>query len=95
MFYRWDAEQLILECHLQPGARGEGFAGLHGERLKIRIAAPPVEGKANERLLAFLAAAFGVPKSHVSLLQGASSRHKRVGISRPVTLPVELPISRP
>lgn len=95
MFYRWAAGHLILECHLQPGARSEGFAGLHADRLKIRIAAPPVEGKANERLLAFLAAVFGVPKAQVSLLQGTSSRQKRVAIADPARLPAELGISWP
>lgn len=95
MFYSWAAGQLILECHVQPGARSEGFAGLHGGRLKIRVATPPVDGKANERLIAYLAAAFGVPKSQVSLLQGASSRHKRVGITDPAVLPSELGISWP
>jgi len=62
-FYRWDGDDLILDCHLQPKASRDEFAGLHGERLKIRLTAPPVEGKANAHLLAFLAAAFGVAKT--------------------------------
>ncbi len=54
-YYRWDGEDLILDCHLQPKASSDEFAGLHGDRLKIRLTAPPVEGKANAHLMAFLA----------------------------------------
>ena len=93
-FYQWQGENLILDCHLQPGARAIGFAGLHGERLKIRISAPPVDGKANAMLIEFLASAFAVSKRQVSLLSGQQSRHKRVLIEAPQQLPDELEISR-
>ncbi len=86
-FYRWDGEDLILACHLQPKASRDEFAGLHGERLKIRLSAPPVDGKANVQLLAFLAAAFAVGKTQVSLESGQQSRQKRVRIKRPGQLP--------
>ena len=86
-WYRWDGDDLILDCHLQPKASRDEFAGLHGERLKIRLTAPPVEGKANAHLMAFLAAAFGVAKSQVSLESGELNRQKRVRIKRPQTLP--------
>nr|WP_298148129.1 DUF167 domain-containing protein [uncultured Pseudomonas sp.] len=89
-FYRWDGEDLILECHLQPKASNDAFAGLHGERLKIRLTAPPVDGKANTHLLAFLARAFAVAKNQVSLESGQQSRLKRVRIRRPEQLPAEL-----
>jgi hypothetical protein len=89
-FYRWDGEDLILECHLQPKASRDEFAGLHGERLKIRLTAPPVDGKANAQLLAFLAAAFAVSKSQVSLESGQQSRQKRVRIRQPRQLPEAL-----
>jgi uncharacterized protein (TIGR00251 family) len=72
---------LILTLHIQPGARRSGIAGLHGEALKIRLAAPPVDGKANAELLGFLAKACGVPRSAVGLLSGETSRAKRVRIS--------------
>ena len=62
-WYRWDGEDLLLAVHLQPKASKDEFAGLHGDRLKIRLTAPPVEGKANAHLMAFLAKAFGVPNS--------------------------------
>ena len=89
-YFRWDGEDLILDCHLQPQASSDEFAGLHGERLKIRLTAPPVEGKANAHLLAFLGAAFGVAKSQVELLSGELNRQKRVRIRQPKKLP-ELP----
>lgn len=94
-WFRWDGDDLILECHLQPAARSDEFAGLHGDRLKIRLTAPPVEGKANAYLMAFLAKAFGVSKSQVSLISGELNRQKRVRVNAPKKLP-ELPdLARP
>jgi len=72
---------VTLRLHIQPGAKKTEVVGLHGEALKIRLAAPPVDGKANACLLAFLADRFGVAKSAVSLLSGDSSRAKRVHVS--------------
>ena len=89
-FFRWDGDDLVLDCHLQPKASKDEFAGLHGERLKIRLTAPPVEGKANAHLLAFLGKAFGVAKSQVSLESGELNRQKRVRIRAPQKLPAEL-----
>lgn len=86
-YFRWDGDDLILDCHLQPKASTDAFAGLHGERLKIRLSAPPVDGKANAQLLAFLGAAFGVAKSQVELVSGELNRHKRVRIRAPKQLP--------
>lgn len=94
-YFRWDGDDLILDCHLQPAARSDEFAGLHGERLKIRLTAPPVEGKANAYLMAFLGKAFGIPKSHVHLLSGELNRQKRVRLTAPKKLP-DLPgLARP
>ena len=89
-WFRWDGTDLVLDCHLQPKASKDEFAGLHGERLKIRLTAPPVEGKANAHLLAFLGKAFGVAKSLVVLESGELNRQKRVRIRAPQKLPAEL-----
>ena len=92
MFYRWQGDTLLLFCHLQPKAAREEFAGIHGERLKIRIKAPPVDGKANTALVQFLAKQFAVPKSRVQIQNGDSSRQKTVAITDPGQLPDELEI---
>jgi uncharacterized protein len=94
-WYRWDGEDLILDCHLQPKASSDGFAGLHGDRLKIRLTAPPVEGQANAQLQTFLAKAFGVAKIQVSLESGQLNRHKRLRIQAPRCLPALPGLARP
>jgi len=71
---------LTLSLHVQPGAKRTEFAGLHGDALKVRLAAPPVDGKANVCLQSFLAKFLEVPKSAVRLLAGESSRQKVVRI---------------
>ena len=79
-WYRREGDTITLTLHLQPGARRSEVAGLHGEALKIRLAAPPIEGRANEALLRFIAERFNVPLRNVELKQGAQSRHKRVEV---------------
>lgn len=65
-----------LTLHIQPGAKKSEVAGLHGDALKIRLAAPPVDGKANAALIEFVADRLGVPKSAVCLKSGQTSRRK-------------------
>ena len=65
---------------MQPGAKRSEFAGRHGERIKLRLAAPPAEGKANAALIEFLAGYFGVPRRNVTIVSGVKSRAKRVAI---------------
>ena len=71
---------MILEVHVQPGAKRTEFAGRHGERLKIRLAAPASENRANEALIAFLAEHYRVPRRNVRIASGLKSRDKRVVI---------------
>lgn len=80
-WYRHDGDALLLVLHIQPGAKRSGVAGLHGDALKIRLAAPPIEGRANDALLRFIADSFGVPLRNVELQRGAQSRHKTVRVS--------------
>lgn len=80
---REDGDALILTLHVQPGAARTEVAGEHGTALKIRLAAPPVEGRANDALRRYLAGAFGVPLRNVTLLRGASSRRKVARIEGP------------
>jgi len=77
-WYRRDGDILSLTLHVQPGAKRTEISGLHGEALKIRLAAPPIEGRANEALLRFVADTFDVPLRQVELRQGGQSRHKVV-----------------
>ncbi|MCB1829607.1 MAG: YggU family protein [Chromatiaceae bacterium] len=87
-WYRWEHEDLLLYLQIQPRASQDEFVAPHGDHYKVRITAPPVEGKANAHLLRFLAKSFGVHRSSVSLLSGASSRHKGVRIQNPRKMPV-------
>jgi uncharacterized protein (TIGR00251 family) len=90
-WYQWDGEDLLLAVHVQPRASADSLEGTHGERLKIRLTAPPVDGKANSHLIRFLARHFGVPRRQVQLLSGESSRAKRIRIQRPRQLPAGIP----
>ncbi|OIR18433.1 hypothetical protein GALL_17620 [mine drainage metagenome] len=81
VWYRRNGDVLTLTLHIQPGAKRTEVAGLHGMALKIRLAAPPVEGRANDALLKFIAESFGVPLRQVELKQGGQSRHKIVAIT--------------
>jgi uncharacterized protein len=67
-----------LQIRLQPRARRTGVVGVVGERLKIAVSGPPVDGKANAELCRFLADTLGVPKSAVAILRGETSREKSV-----------------
>ncbi len=84
-WYRYDdANNLILNLYIQPGAKNTIVAGVHGDALKIKLAAAPVEGKANAVLARFLAKYFDVPVCQVILRQGDMSRHKVIVIQQPV-----------
>lgn len=90
----WRREEdgaVVLVLHVQPGARRTEVAGVHGEgtqmRLKIRLAAPPVDGKANTELVRFLAAEFGASAARVTLVRGAAARRKTVRIESPSQRP--------
>jgi uncharacterized protein (TIGR00251 family) len=74
---------LRLELQVQPRAKRDEVSGRHGGRLKLRLTAPPADGKANAALIAFLAGEFGVPKVSVEIIAGRSSRQKTVLIRDP------------
>jgi uncharacterized protein (TIGR00251 family) len=77
---RRTADGWSLALHVQPGAKRAGIAGLHGDRLKVRIAAPALDGRANEALIAFLAERLGVPKARLAVARGERSRDKLVTV---------------
>lgn len=72
------ASGVEVALHVQPGARRNAVVGEHGGRLKLALQAPPVEGRANEALVAYLAAMLRIPQRQVLLVAGARSRDKRV-----------------
>jgi uncharacterized protein len=80
-WYRRNGETITLTLHVQPGAKRSEIAGLHGGALKIKLAAAPVEGRANDALLKFIAELFAVPLRNAELKQGGQSRHKVVAVT--------------
>lgn len=84
-WYRSDsANNLILTLHVQTGAKYTEVAGLHEDALKIRLAASPVEGKANAALVKFLAKSFDVSLRQITIKRGTKSRRKVIEISQSV-----------
>ena len=79
-----------IAVHVQPGAKRASVAGLHGERLKLRIAAPPIEGRANAAVIAFVAERLGVPRAQVSIARGERSRDKVIAVAAPDCDPTTL-----
>ena len=86
-WYQWQDDDLLLSVRVQPKASRDEIIGPHENALKIRITAPPVDGKANTHLIKFLAKTFGVPKSRVEIVSGESGRLKRLRIQAPTALP--------
>lgn len=92
-WYRWQGDTLILSIRVQPRASCDEIVGPYGNNsLKVRISAPPVDGKANQHLAKFLAKAFGVAKGQVELLKGSSGRDKQLAITAPSRIPPQAQI---
>ena len=69
-----------VALYIQPRASRTEVVGVHGDAFKLRLAAPPVDGEANDELVRFLAKLFGVSKSAVTILSGETGRRKRVRV---------------
>jgi uncharacterized protein len=78
---KYTASGIRLTLHVQPGAKKTEACGEHGEALKIRLAAPPVDGKANAALIVWLAERFDLPRREITLVSGEKNRHKVVDLS--------------
>ncbi len=85
--FRWDGADLLIHLRISPRASRDQVAGLMGDRLRISITAPPVDGKANAHLEKFIGKQLGVAKSLVAVVSGKSSRDKTVRITDPQILP--------
>lgn len=92
-WYRWQGEDLELTLRVQPRASRDEFVEDLGDCYRVRVKAPPVEGKANQALCRFIAGAFGVPPSRVELIAGDQARLKRLRVRAPRRFP--LSIERP
>lgn len=86
-WYFWEGTDLVLQVRVQARASRDEITGVQAGRLRIRLTAPPVDGKANLQLCRLLADAFAVPPSKVSLIAGATSRDKCLRIGAPRRLP--------
>ena len=84
---------MYLTLHVQPRASRTGLCGIHGGSLKLAITAPPVEGKANKEVIAFLAAFLKIPKKDVTIVSGAQSRTKRCRITSTTEIEVRARIA--
>ncbi|MDO8703372.1 MAG: DUF167 family protein [Sulfuricaulis sp.] len=89
-WFHQEGTDLILQIQVQPRASRDAVAGVIGGHLKIRLTTPPVDGRANEHLIAYLAKLFGVPKSGVILERGDTSRRKVLRIRSPKKRPDNL-----
>jgi uncharacterized protein (TIGR00251 family) len=76
-------DSIILNVRVVPRASKDELAGLMGDALKIRIQAPPVEGKANTYLIKFLSKHWKIPRSRIELISGETGRNKRIRIFNP------------
>ncbi len=86
-YFQWKGNRLILDVHVQPRARKDEITGVHDGRLKVKITAPPVDGKANQHLIAFFSKLFKVSKGQIVLIAGETGRDKRLEITSPGRLP--------
>ena len=79
--YDVERDAVVLRVHVQPGAGRSSVVGRHGTSLKVRVAAPPVEGRANAAAASLVAEALGVKESDVELVSGERSRLKRFRVA--------------
>lgn len=87
--WRQDGSNLLIQVYVQPRASKNQVCGIHEGELKLKLAAPPVDGAANDECRSFFAKLLKVPKSAVSIISGETSRHKRLKIDGGTAGPVE------
>ncbi len=88
--WRLSDQQLTLFCHIQPGARQSQLAGLYDNCIKIQLAAPPVDGKANKALIDYLAQLLARPRTSICITRGHNNRRKTITIDGISQLPCAL-----
>lgn len=89
-WYEIRGDGVTIRIHAQPGAKRTEVVGVHGDCLKLRVASPPLGGKANACLIEFIAGKLQVKRTQVTITRGMGSRRKTVFVAaaglRPVTL---------
>ncbi len=79
-FLKQSRDAVLVEIHVQPQASKTEIVGLHGDRLKIRVQAPPVDGAANQAICEFFSSLLGCAKQNIQISKGESSRQKTINI---------------
>ena len=89
-WFYWRGDTLFLKAHVSPQSRRNEIGGVSAGRLRIKLKAPPVDGKANKQLIGMLANEFAAGKSRVRIAMGARGRDKLIAIDSPGCIPVWL-----
>jgi hypothetical protein len=89
-WYQTGRDGLTIYIHAQPGAKRTEVVGLYGDCIKVRLASPPVDGKANYCLIDFLARRLGVKRAQISITRGTNSRRKNVFVAEKGLQPTAL-----
>jgi uncharacterized protein (TIGR00251 family) len=90
LFIQNHSSGLVFKVHVQPRSSRNQLAGLYGDALKVKVTAPPVEGKANQACIEILSKAIGVPRSSLALFSGQTSRLKHILLACSPALSPEL-----
>lgn len=77
-FLRQTPSGVLIDLHVQPQASRTEIVGLHGDRLKLRVKAPPIDGAANQEVIRFLAEQLSCPRQHLEIIKGQSGRQKTI-----------------
>lgn len=85
--YEWVGDDLLLQISVQPRSSSNSISGIHNNRLRIKLTAAPVDGKANQALIKFLSKLFSVPIRQISIEKGETAKTKRVRICSPKNIP--------
>lgn len=83
---RWQGDDLVLTVRISPGAQKDAVS-VDASGIRIKVQAPPVDGKANKQLRKYLGQCFDLPQSRIQIVRGQSGRLKTIRIERPTSLP--------
>jgi len=81
MFFKKSKNGVTISVRVEPRSSKSGIVGVVGDRLKVKLTSPPVDGKANEELIGLLSKTFGAKKRDIKIIRGASSKDKLVEIT--------------